>query len=379
MKAIFINAFGLSEENRVEPIIDLFNKNYWETEYLISNYNHNTKKVEYKNNVSKKYISVPKYKKNISIKRLYSHLIFSLKVVKIVKQTNPNLVYIKLPPNLLLKKLSHLKKKYKFILIVDIFDLWPESFVGIHKVSMFELIPLNIWRNFRDKFIENADEVIVECNLYKKELQITDAKLLYLTKKDYISDLKPILLDNVIKFCYLGGINSLIDIEIISKLLDQINVRKKVEIHIIGDGNNKGMFISALNKFNISVFDYGPIYNISEKKYIMSLCHFGLNIMKKKVFVALTLKSIEYLMNGLPLINNIKNDTYEIVEHNRIGFNIDDTSSVIEKIISMNNSEYQEMRIRSRVTYNKLFSLEKYNHDIEKIFNVFLKRGNMNV
>ena len=63
-----------------------------------------------------------------------------------------------------------------------------------------------------------------------------------------------------------------------------------------------------------------------DKQEIFDQCHFGLNIMKESVYVGLTMKSIDYFEASLPIINNIKGDTWAFVERNQIGINYGPTT-----------------------------------------------------
>lgn len=53
-------------------------------------------------------------KKNISIRRIWSHWCFAQKVWKVVEDTNPNFVYCLVPPNSLVKDLATLKQRKGF-------------------------------------------------------------------------------------------------------------------------------------------------------------------------------------------------------------------------------------------------------------------------
>ena len=57
-----------------------------------------------------KLINVPKYQRNLSIKRIYSHYIFS-KSFSNKKNENPEILYVSTPPNFLFLFASGYKKK----------------------------------------------------------------------------------------------------------------------------------------------------------------------------------------------------------------------------------------------------------------------------
>lgn len=66
--------------------------------------------------------------------------------------------------------------------------------------------------------------------------------------------------------------------------------------------------------------------------------------MKDSTCVGLTMKSIEYFKFGLPILNNIKEDSKKIVEKYEVGFNISEKNidNQISKIINANEEELKK-------------------------------------
>ncbi len=69
------------------------------------------------------------------------------------------------------------------------------------------------------------------------------------------------------------------------------------------------------------------------------------------------MKSLEYFHWGLPVINNIPSDTFDIVSENGCGFNLDEEQidSTVHKIGTLSQIEYQKMSQKSREVYLKYF------------------------
>lgn len=53
--------------------------------------------------------------------------------------------------------------------------------------------------------------------------------------------------------------------------------------------------------------------------------------MKESVVVGFTMKSLDYLRNGLLLLNNIHNDTWQLVEKYDIGINVGSSARFINQ------------------------------------------------
>lgn len=175
--------------------------------------------------------------------------------------------------------------------------------------------------------------MFTECDLYQKRLSKflspQNATTLYLFREitdegnvlEYISE-KRKNMTNKISLCYLGSINHLIDIDQICEIISRISsLNKSVEFRVIGKGESKDVLLKSAEKAGADVKYYGAIYDRGEKLKILGMCDYGFNIMKDDVAVGLTVKSVDYFSMGIPIINNIKGDTWNFVDSERIGFN----------------------------------------------------------
>lgn len=365
-KCVLINCFASSSENRVEPIKKWFDNHGYQTKYFSSSFHHTKKEfVELPPYITP--IKTMRYKKNLSLKRLLSHWFFSKKVYEEIIKERPDVVYVKFPPNCLVKYAWKYKKKYGAFLIFDIFDLWPES-LPLSAGTKRMLSPfLYCWGRPRNKYLSKADLAFVECKMYKdylSEFLPKDTYTLYLTKESlYCQTCKP--KEGVLSLCYLGSINNLIDIQTIGKLVAYLSKKTKVEMHIIGEGAKKQELIDVSKNSGATVHFYGPIYDDATKMEIMSKCDYGLNLMNKNVKVALSIKSIEYFRAGLPLLNNIPFDTDKIIDKYNAGYTI--KSECDFPSISLSGDEILKMKDGSRRAFEIEFSSETISHKIDRI------------
>lgn len=118
--------------------------------------------------------------------------------------------------------------------------MWPET-MPIAKFK--DLPPFTYWQKLRDKYLNAADAIVTECNLYQKKLpQTIDRKKLhtiYLARKLTPYQGKAELPQNRISLCYLGSVNNIIDIPAVAQLIRKLNKKLPVDIHIIGDGEKE--------------------------------------------------------------------------------------------------------------------------------------------
>lgn len=311
------------------------------------------------------YFHAMPYKKNMSIARMKSHWMLANSIFKEAEKQDFDLLWVLVPPNSFVKAGSKYKKNHQNVkLIFDLIDLWPETM----PISKFKSLPPFIfWKNLRDKYLNAADVIVTECDLYHQKLpESIKEKLhtIYLARKIKEENNQLSLPEDRISLCYLGSINNIIDIAVITDLIKTIKAYKNVEIHIVGDGEKRDELISACENVGAEVIYHGRVYEPKEKEKIFASCHYGLNIMKNSVFVGLTMKSIDYFEAGLPIINNIHGDTWNIIDKFNIGFNLDSKVDFL-RIVSYS----QEMRINTRNVFCQLFSVECFEKDVEKCIN----------
>lgn len=377
MRATIVNCFD-TYEDRVDLIYDYLISKGYETTVIQSDFRHFKKIKRLDKKADFVFVKSRPYYKNLSFDRLFSHYKFSIDSFKIVKKHNPDLLYVMIPPNSLAKMATKYKKENKNVkLVFDLIDLWPET-MPINRVKL--LPPFLYWKNLRNVNLKYADLVITECDLYQtvlnKSLDVQKTETVYLAHKGIEVVSEPNLSAEKIHLAYLGSINNIIDISMIENIVKKINDLKPVVFHIIGDGENKVKLINSIMATGSMVKDHGRVYCSIEKQKIFDECHFGLNIMKDNVCVGLTMKSIDYLQHGLPIINNIKADTKDIVEIYEVGVNVNDLNldKVAKKIVLMEQAQLLRMRNNSLKTFEKLFSLNSFNERLNNVLHLIQKK-----
>ena len=370
MKCVCISCFDYYDI-RMKKILQFFQDKNFDTTYIISDFNHfsksyNDKECKYENTYK---IHVPSYNKNLSVKRLYSHMYFSKKVYEKIVEIEPDIIYCIFPPNMLVRELDRYKKNHKSKVILDRYDTWPESF-PVGKYERLLKIPFSIWRNLRDKHIDVADLLITVCEKGKIECnekypdKIT--KVLYPYIEPGMIPLYTFDVEEEITFGYLGNINFITNIPLLTNFLYEVSKYKKVVLHIIGGGQKLDELVDSLKNENIKVISHGPIFDEEKKNEIFSECDFGLNLPYEKINSAMALKYIEYLKVGLPIINSGVGDNYYITKENKVGFNINEDSieSLAKKLVKLSSEDINTIHNNCLLVYRNKFVEQKF----EEIF-----------
>ena len=343
---------------RIKHIEQYFIKNGYSVETVSSWFDHATKERKSIKRDNQILIHCRSYSKNISASRVLSLLDFAFGVRKYLKKHNPDVIYAMLPPNCVAPVVARYAKKQGCKLIFDILDMWPES---MPSRILKKIKPMYYgWQSLRDRYLNAADVIFSECKLYMDMLAdksfAAKMRLLYLAKEDVALERRPQLRKDVLSFCYLGSINNIIDAKGIAHLVKELRQYKPVEIHIIGGGENKETFIAGLTQAGAKVKDHGMLYDAAKKQAIFDQCHFGINMMKDMVCVGLTMKSIDYLRAGLPLLNSIKGDTEALVVNKGCGINVNPSlQACVAQIIHTDAAEFINMRENARTAFTSLF------------------------
>ena len=368
MKIVIVACFLV--DHRFEYIIQAIKEDGHDVQVLTSDFSHVAKKKIKEKNKNYIYINTKEYKKNISFQRIYSHYNFAKKVFKEIEKIKPDIVYSMIPPNFLTKYIVKYKNKNPNTKILfDIIDMWPET-LPIGKQKNILALPLRIWARIRNKNLKKADYVITECDLYRHKLQTQlpkNTQTIHLVDRyiGYENNLDK----NVLQLSYIGSINNIIDIDLIINMLEELKKHKDIKLHIIGDGEKRKQLIEQLEQNEIPYEYYGKIYDNTKKANIFNKCQFGINVMKTSTCVGLTTKSIEYFKFGLPVLNNIKEDTRKIVEQYKVGVNIDEDNikEVAKQIATMNQQEFIQLKEKVSKMYQKEFEIDILKNKIKDI------------
>ena len=359
-------AYFISSTNhynvRTGKFVNDYIKKGYDVIYVTSDFDHMTKKRycfnEYKNS---KQLHVISYKKNLSISRILSHLMFSYKTFYMLLACKPELVYVEVPNNSLVKSSAKYKKINNAEIIVDIFDMWPES-MPVKTKNMIVNWGFDIWRNFRNKNLKFADQIWIECDYYRELLSAQKINLpmetKYLKLKNAETSIEMKVSEEEIDLCYLGSINNIIDISLIEKIVSEFAKNKRTRIHIIGDGERKDEFLDILKKNSIEIIDHGKVYEIDKLQEIFDQCWFGINVLREDLAIGITMKSISYFRGGLPIINTVQGDTSRFVEECNIGINVDrhDVKSCVLRILNITKDDLTCMKNNTRNLFEQKFA-----------------------
>lgn len=317
----------------------------------------------------------PAYRRNLSVSRLGGHWLFSKRCVPVLESFQPDLIHCLIPANSLVPRMKKYRNSHpECALIFDVIDLWPESL----PVPKAEKIPgFTLWKQMRDRSLNAADLILTECGYYRGFLPESlpyAAHPLYWAAPDLAGNesasARPAAdapesasSSGTVELVYLGSMNNIFDLKSTVELLRQLSLRKPVRLHLIGSGENRDELCSQVRQLpGVELKDHGEVYEPEKKRAIFRQCAWGINLMKRDVRVGLSMKSIDYLENGLPLINSLSGDTWDFCERKNAGINLDasDISACAEAIAGISEEEYLKMSRNARKLYEEEFSTDAF-------------------
>lgn len=381
----FVSMPGEKANGRFRYIADLLVRNNIEVELITTNYSHRDKKHRiYEENPKCKYkftmLDEPGYKKNVSLKRFYSHYIFSKNLKKYLReiQIKPDVIYCAVPTLSAAKVAAKYAKENNIKFIIDIQDLWPEAFKMVFNIPIISDIMFYPMKRMADYIYSSADDIIAVSETYLKRAtdinSIAKNKLsVYLgTNLHYFDECKNknkvTYDDDYIRIVYIGTLGHSYNIK---DVIDAINLLKENDINnlkfvVMGDGPLKREFQEYAKKKGIDC-EFKGMLNYDNMVGILCSCDIAVNPISHNAAQSIINKVGDYAAAGLPVINTQENEEYRnIVEKYEIGYNCinsdyKDMASKIEKIIEnfeiknkmgKNNRKLAEERFDRNKTYN---------------------------
>jgi len=134
-KIILVSLFYYekSDNIRISTIYRLLKEEGAEVELITTGFNHREKRKhdpkQHPSDIT--FLPVPGYNKNVGFRRPYSHLVFALRLRNYLKKLSyrPSKVYCLVPAVSAGWACNRYCRKNKIPFVVDVIDLWPESFI----------------------------------------------------------------------------------------------------------------------------------------------------------------------------------------------------------------------------------------------------------
>jgi glycosyltransferase involved in cell wall biosynthesis len=330
------------------------------------------------------------------ILRFYNLILFNFRLFFLSKKfAKPDVIaqVASIPFDIIL---HYVAKKFKANHIVDVVELWPESFVQYGLISKNN--PLTKLAYLAEKWLyDHADEIVFSMEggrdyIIEKGWDIDSGGKINLNKVHYInngvdlndfdlnkklykfqdSDLEDDLLFKVI---YLGSIRLANNIKLLIDAAELLKDKKNIRFLIYGDGDDRDYLEEYCNnkQLNNVIFKQKWV-ELKYVPYVLSKSSLNiLNYMPSKIlkYGGSQSKSFQYMASGKPICSNIKMGYCPITKYN-IGiakdFNsVNEYANAILSFTEMDTAEYETIYVNARNAV-KQYDYKNLTANFEKLF-----------
>lgn len=303
-------------------------------EIVTSDFSHSKKKpkspltVEWPFKIT--FLHEPGYKKNVSIQRFLSHKVWGKNVGKYLgSRIKPDVIYCAVPSLTAAREAAKYCKKNDVEFIIDIQDLWPEAFQMVFNIPLISDVLFIPFKWIANSIYRAADKIIGVSNTYvQRAISVSEkckqGRTVYLgTEKKsfdkYISD--EVLRNDALKIVYVGTLGNSYDLNTVIDAIALLDVEKKVELVVIGDGPQKEKFEKYAEEKGLCVNFIGRLA-YSKMVSLLTQCDIAVNPIKKGSAASVINKACDYAMAGLPVVNTQESPEYRaLLEQYNAGIN----------------------------------------------------------
>ncbi|WP_240377984.1 glycosyltransferase family 4 protein [Bacillus piscicola] len=371
----FTQAPGEKGNGRFHYIAERVNNESAQVELVTTSFSHKTKMQrnvtkEQINSLSYKFTMLhePGYKKNVSLRRFYSHYIMGKSLQKYMKSRNkPDVIYCSVPSLNVARVAAEFANKHRIKFIIDVQDLWPEAFRMVFNPPLIcNMIFFPMQRN-ADYIYSSADEIIAVSETYctralKVNHKSIKAHSIFLGTE--LTSFDEMAKENKVKekpkdeiwLSYIGTLGHSYDI---TSVIEALKVLKEQEIDnikfiVMGDGPLKSKFEDYANKQGVYSEFTGRL-DYRKMVGILNSCDIAVNPIKAGSAGSIINKVGDYAAAGLPVINTQESQEYRdlITEYNS-GINCENSNvkELAEKILML--CKNKELRNRMGENHRKL-------------------------
>ncbi|KLT73853.1 glycosyl transferase family 1 [Neisseria arctica] len=354
---------------------------------LTSNFKHYDKsfrRPEDAENASKgrlrvKLLAESGYQKNVSLQRVQSHHVFVKNFEQWLQSCRPgdqDIVFSAYPliaTNLLLGK--H-KQRLGYKLIIDVQDVWPESFSSV--VPVLKKIPHNLlpFAYRANTAYAAADGLVAVSQTYLDRAKEANPKVpgevVYIGADFNTLDSveAKAFATGTTRFFYLGTLSFSYDVETVCKGIQALlDAGEEVELHIMGGGPDLEKLKAYANE-SIIFYGYLPY---AEMMSIAKGCDISVNPIHSYAMQSITNKLSDYMALQKPILNSQVNDEVSqvltLLPHaNYTSGDVNSFIGAARRILQHKNDPVQSDEIVHRfkrdVAYQKIVNMiEKLAHE----------------
>lgn len=290
-------------------------------------------------------LHVPSYSTNISIKRIWSHLLFAQHLKKYLNALvkKPATVYCTMPTSSSAYVCARYCKKHGIRFVIDVIDLWPDSLLPLVKGKVIIKALLWPWTYLAHYAYKSADVIMGESVKYANEAKKHNphAKVypIYLGIDTHIANKiknNPIVqLDkpsDEVWIAYAGSLGVSYDFKVLLDAVKNVHGRYKYKLWFVGDGVRHDEIMSYIKQNGLNAEITGFLRYDQLLSYLF-YCDIAVNIFRANTKVVYSYKFNDYVAMDCFVLNSLEGETAQMVDDYKIGRNFNFTDNPLSAVL----------------------------------------------
>lgn len=320
-----------------------------------------------------------------SLKRIISMIEFMIRVFFYNKKlkNKPDIIYCSCPHPFNGLISLYLSKKYNVPFILEIRDLWPDTWVEMEAMTRRSPV-FKIFEYIEKLLYKKADRIIglmPGIEVFKKK-GIQEDKAVWISNgisiEKFDEDIKRIpkykFDKNKFNFLYTGSIGTANALDIILEAANKLKENTKICFNFVGEGPLKEKYLKYIKQNNLNNIKFYDGVNKEEVPALLKEADCLILPTKKTKLYKYGIspnKLFEYLAAGKIIFLSCETD-YDYIESNNCGYtiepeNLQEYLKTIEKIVKLDSREKKEIEKNSRNLAISSFSMEVLGEKLKKL------------
>lgn len=344
--SVFGGSEGIMDNNRTTHVISSLKEKCVVAKYITTDFSHSQKKYKQKlQNNDSVLIHVPQYKSNVSFRRIFSHIVFAIKLRNYLSNLTevPSVIYCAMPTSTAAYVAGKYCKKKGIKFVVDVIDLWPESLLPLTSFKRMLSFITFPWKWFTIHAYQMADIILGESQKYAFEAAkynpLVPVYPFYLgvdmDKVQIAIQNNDIQIDKTkeeIWIAYGGSLGTSYDFDTLIKCVSVLNGKYAYKLWFIGDGVVRENIENMSRKYHVNIEITGFLPYEQLLSYL-SHCDIAINIFRENTKVVHSYKFNDYVATQCFILNSLEGETAEMINEYQIGLNFDFKEHSLDKVL----------------------------------------------
>lgn len=360
-----------SDNDRFSYIANMLLDKGADVEMVTSDFEHHKKK--YRDREIAKlhrfkitFLHEDQYYKNVSLDRIKGHVSFAKRLKEYLRnRKKPDVIYCAVPPTISASVAADYARKNNIKFVVDVQDLWPESFsliLGNSAISKLVLKPLTY---FADKTYAAADVVCAVSDTFLQRAESvnhrakTDLSIFLGTdgerSENAVENSKysnRVEGNGKFNIAYVGNLGISYDFIHVIKAVSALKRSgiSDMKVWFIGDGTERNKIEEWIKQYDIDaeITGYLPYRDMLK---VLIQCDIALNPILANTQNTIVNKVGDYAWGGVPVVNSQPTEEYRrLLDTYNAGINVtpEDTKSIATGILKL----YKDSELRKTLGRN---------------------------